>query len=159
MPEHSTIKAFVNAVKSRRTKPTKVLDALLSNPASYQGTPLLTSLQQPHALDNLPQWAKNELGKPGQSDPELSLSNAELDHINSWPKDEKDKARDALVTAIVGARPIAFRWELYDGALSVTQVDGLQGTGLITVRFLSPRDNVRHTGLTFGEVFVDIVKP
>lgn len=159
MPEHSTIKAFVNAVKSRRTKPTKVLDALFSKPASYQGTPLLTSLRQPHALDNLPQWARDELGKPGTGTPELALSNAEFVHINSWPNDEKEKAREALVAAVDGARSIAFHWELYDGALSVTQVDGLSGSGPIAVRFLSPRDNVRQGGLTYGEVYVDIVKP
>ena len=158
MPEYSSIKAFVNAVKTRRTKPTKVLDALFSSPAGYQGTPLLQSLRHAHALDDLPQWAKDELVKPGQSDPELALSAAELAHINSWPDDEKEKVRAAIVAAVDGARNITFLWELHDGALSVTQVDGLAGTGAITARFLSPRANIRKGGTTYGEVHVDIVK-
>jgi hypothetical protein len=165
MPEKSSIRKFIEAVNSGQTKTTKVLNRLFEGKtASYNGAMLADAahLGQPNSLNQLQAWAKDELRKPGNSDPELALSDADLDHFDSWPPGEKEKVRQALVAAVGPpggpSRDIHFSWALYAGTDSATQLDppGLAGTGDIRVTFLSPNKNVTKSPVTFGEVHVEI---
>jgi len=156
MPEYSTIRAFITAVQTRRTKATKVLDALLGNPSAYQGSSLLQNLRTWDA-NGLPGWAREELRKPGLSDSGLRVSEEELDHIARWPTGEKAKVRDAIVQAVDNNKSIAFFWELYNHETdSITDVSGAGDAGGITVRFLSPRGKIRKSDLAYGSINVDI---
>lgn len=165
MPARSSIQAFIEAVNSGQTKTTKVLNRLLEGKtASYNGAMLSDAahLGRANSLDQLQGWAKDELRKPGQNDPELALSDADLDHFDSWPPAEKEKVRRALAAAVGPAggpsRDIHFSWALYAGTGSATQLDppDLAGTGDIRVTFLSPHKNVTKSPVTFGEVHVQI---
>ena len=167
MPEKSSIKKFVEAVKTGKTKTTKVLNAVFENKtAAYNGSTLFDAshLGQARFLDDLRapdlDLVRDELRKPGKSDPELALDDADLDHMNSWSPDEKEKVRKALVDAVgasgAASRNIHFSWALYDGGDSKTDVDDPGPPGDIVVRFLSPRKNVDKSGFTYGEINVKI---
>ena len=150
MPELSTIRKFVDAVKTRETTVTKGLKALWNargqEPALVQALATLTMTP----LDPRLRQALIARGK---------LTNDEVNHLDKWPDPEKVKVRNALVTAL-GSSPVRdaqFYWEFYDGAASVTQVDNLAGPGDIIVTFRSPRANLRiDSTFNLGEIKVDV---
>jgi hypothetical protein len=167
VPDTSSIRTFIQAIKTGQTKTTKVLNALFgNNTASYNGSTLFDGdhLGKANVLDNLRDpavsWACDELRKPGQSDSSLAISEADIDHINSWPAAEKEQVRQALVAAVGPpggpSRGIHFSWGLYDGASSRTQVNTPPAPGAITVIFQSPRANVEKSTITYGDIQVRI---
>ncbi len=142
MPDMSTIKTFVKALKTGMTKTTKALDKC--DYASH-----LDELRKPHALDKpLPGWARGALQPP--------LSDAELDHIDDWPDGQKDLVREAIVTAAENKRKLQFFWELHSGTDEETDIQGLAGAGTTTIRFRSPRSKLRVSMATFGDISVNV---
>lgn len=141
MPEESTIKKFVKAIQTGRTHTTKALDSVDFNPH-------LGALGTPNVVDTLPDWARAGLQPP--------LSDAELDHIDSWPKDQKELVRQAVVTATQAKRKVQFFWELHSGTNEATDIQGLGGTGTVTIIFRSPRSKVKVSMATFGDISVDV---
>ncbi len=140
MPEESTIKKFVNAIQTGRTHTTKALD-------SVDFHPHLGALGTPNVVDTLPDWARAAL--------QPTLSDAELDHIDSWPNDQKELVRRAVVTATQANRKVQFFWELHSGPNEATDIRD-DGKGEITVTFRSPRSKVRVSTATFGDISVDV---
>lgn len=149
MPERSTIQSFINALQSGQTTITRGLQRLWDERSTLSN---ITSKAATLALTPLDADVKTALGARG-------LGTTELDHIDEWPDVEKRKVRRALVVALNSnpQRDVEFFWELYNGSASVAQIDNLHGPGTITVRFLSPRANVRVVAESIaGEVFVDL---
>jgi hypothetical protein len=150
MPVGSTMGEFLQALRTRRTKITKVLDQLFTNPGPLgppNPHPLFAWLSGGNALDQpLPQQARNFLGG-------LGLSPAELAHIDNWPPQQKDQVRAKLITAIAGNRNVHFSWRLLAGPDEVTDIEDPDAAGEITITFRNPERKVRISG---NEVKVDV---
>ena len=157
MPEGSTPKVFEAALKERRSKTTKALDAFFANPGQLKTHPIYASdkLKKTNVLSlPLKAWAKNEFVANG-----VTATKA-FKHINQWPAAQKERVRKALVHAIENNVKLRFFWELYGGAKEATTItpDPLPTSGTITIIFLSPQSRVRVSTAaeTFGEIFVDV---
>lgn len=154
---------FLQAIRTRSTKTTQVLDVIGTNLAAY-GAPIAANLAKANALNavggHLPAWAEQALNSVSGANPALvALTNQELLHIGGWPDAEKDKVREALYQAIQAGRAVRFYWELYAGANSVSQVDNLAGPGDISITFRSPQSKVKIKGAPSGQpddVTVDV---
>ncbi|OGO53270.1 MAG: hypothetical protein A2148_09080 [Chloroflexi bacterium RBG_16_68_14] len=148
MPEGSTIKKFVEALKSGRTNTTKALDTIFADASKRAAHS--KDLGAPGAFNRpLAGWARTELRSAG-------LSEQELTHIDDWPDDQKEDVRQALVTAINGKRAIHLSWELHSGPAEATDIQGLAGTGDVTVTFRSPRSKMKVSLATFGDISVEV---
>ncbi len=147
MPPGTTIKKFVDALKTRKTVINSALDQLFTESRRHEA--YLAELSNPDALNSpVPDWAKAELRKVG-------LGDVEFAHMNRWPDTHKEAMRKAIVTAIQTNRHVRFFWELHAGPDNVTDVQD-QGTGDITVTFRSPLSKVKVSMATFGEITVDV---
>jgi hypothetical protein len=146
MPVGSTPRELARALRSRSTRTTRVLKKLFTNPAQHRGTADFERLKIAHALDaisgQLPDWARNRL---------QGLSALELDHIGSWPDEDKERVRQALVTAVEMDRAVEFHWEVHPGPTEVTIIEDPSMTGGVTITFRSPERNVKG-----GDVTVDV---
>ena len=83
------------------------------------------------------------------------LSPLELDHILKWPDDQKEKVREAVVTALDSNRAVRFVWKLHDGGGELTDIRITSRGTIIT--FLSPWSKVRPPGARSGPVTPDDV--
>ena len=141
MPIGSTAKQFAMALKTKRTKTTKKLDALFK----AQAPGLVAALRATSPFTGLPEPFLSALSGEG-------LSPLELDHIHDWDDGQKESVRDTLVAAIDSTPPrkVRFFWELHDGPAELTLIDP-SGAGPIKITFFSPRSKVGG-----GPVFVDV---
>jgi hypothetical protein len=146
MPVASTPRQLARAIRTRSTRTTKALKQLFTNPGQHLGTADFNRLDTPHALDavngQLPAWAQNRLS---------TLSPLELSHIGSWPDEDKERVREALVKAVKKPLPVKFFWEVHPGPNEVTLIEDPDMTGGITIIFRSPESNVKG-----GDVTVDV---
>jgi hypothetical protein len=149
MPERSSIQSFINALQSGQTTITRGLKQLWDDRAAL---PNITSRAATLTLTPLDAEVDAALRARG-------LATKEIDHINEWSNGEKVKVRRALVVALNSnpQRDVEFSWELYNGSASVAQIDNLNGTGTIRVRFRSPRANIQTVADEItGEVNVQL---
>ena len=134
MPEPSTIKKFVESLKTGETNTTKVLEKLFGSQQALQALsnhPNVTNgdLARANALSSganggLPVWAKQELQGQGPASGLLGglrLSDKELEHIDSWPAPQRDRVRGALAAAVSSGNPVHFSWELHAGNAEETE--------------------------------------
>ncbi len=140
MPVASTPRELAKAVRTRRTKTTRALKKLLTNPGQHRGTADFNRLTRRNALNRpLRSWARNRL---------QNLSADELNHIDDWPDEGKEKVRQALVDAILNNRAVRFFWEVHPGQSEVTLIENPDMTGGITITFRSPEKNVQGGNVT-----------
>lgn len=151
MPPMSTIQTFIDALRTGQTRTTRGLNEIFGEPAAA-GAALKPDqaalLGSPGGLDALAGWMRDLLKRV--SDP---LTDAELDHIDEWPRVHKERVRLALVRAIEDDVAVRFSWEIHSGAAPDTAITD-QGTDGIFVTFRSPRARVRLEGDGAGEIFV-----
>ncbi len=148
MPQTSTVKEFVTALRTRESKTTKALTKYFTGPGRHRDR--LPAFSRRGALNILPSWARRDLRA-------LGLENKELSHINQWPNGQKEEVRKALVTAIENNRNVRFFWELHGGRTEETEVTD-SGKGAITIVFRSPQRNTRVStaSSTFSQIMVDV---
>ncbi len=157
MPDHTPITKFIKTLRTRKTDITRSLDELFdmkyrndlkNHPdiGTFKGTP--------NVLNTLPQWARDALQRPPRPgvirDP---VSNEELDHIDNWPNDQKEKVRVKLAHAIDNDRAVVFFWELYRGGVEHVAIDDPPNGEPISITFSSPFDNVTEAT---GEIKVKV---
>jgi hypothetical protein len=113
------------------------------NRASLKAHPNIGNLSTPNILDTLPEWARVALkNAPAPGVIRDPVTDAELEHINSWPNKHKEQVRLALAEAINNDRVVEFFWELYRGQSEHIVVDIPAEGGDIHITFYSPYDNV-----------------
>ncbi len=155
MPNASTMAKFLEARRTGKTDVTRALDSVFTSPGHLQGDEpaLFTWLSGAHALDQpLTPEARNFLkGLQGG----LSMSDADLDHIDDWPSNQKEKVRRKLVKAIEEDRNVKFVWKLHNGDTELTDREDPGPPGGITIKFRSPWNNVKLSA-TGDEVTVDV---
>jgi len=155
MPMASTPVEFANALAERRSNITKALDDLFSKPGSLATHPHVGDLRTNRYFDDtVRQWVKDEMIARGVT------KTREFNHMDDWPKAQKENLRKAMVHAIDNNVKMRFFWELYGGSNEATTIepDPLPTSGTITVTFLSPQSRVRvgQAPSTFGQIFVDV---
>jgi len=146
MPDHTPISKFIKTLRTRKTDITRSLDELfdLANRDDLKNDPNIDTFKNtPYVLDVLPQWARDALQRPPRPgvfrDP---VSDEELEHIDSWPNDQKEKVRLALANAVNTDRAACFFWELYRGDVEHVAVDDPSEGGSVNIVFYSPYMNI-----------------
>jgi hypothetical protein len=157
MPDHTPISKFITTLRTRKTDITRSLDELfdLANRDDLKNDPNIDTFKNtPYVLDVLPQWARDALQRPPRPgvirDP---VSDEELEHIDSWPNDQKEKVRAALANAITTDRAACFFWELYRGDVEHVAVDDLSDGGCVNIVFYSPYKNITEAT---GEIKISV---
>jgi len=113
MPPYSKIQTFVDALKTGETNITRSIDKLAND--GDKRAKYLTSIQKRNAFDSFPTWLRRELRVAG-------MRKAEIDHVERWPKKEKESVRVEIVAAIEKKRKLHFGWEIYDGRRPVSDI-------------------------------------
>ncbi len=131
MPPYTTIPKLLKAISTGRSKTTDALEDLFKT----QRQALASHLRRTGSLNGLKPWLQTALAP-------YALTAGELKHIQDWPDGEKEKVRQALVTALdtPGAK-VHFRWGTHPLATENSSI--LQAPGLTTIKFLSPNNRVR----------------
>ncbi len=144
MPAGTSWATFNQARLSGVTKTTQALGALYTERAAT----LVAALRTASPFGGLPEPFRTALDSKG-------LSPLELDHILKWPDDQKEKVREAVVTALDSNRAVRFVWKLHDGGDERTEVRTTSQGTIIT--FLSPWSKVRPPEARSGPVVPDDV--
>ncbi len=158
MPVASSIQELIDALKTKKTRTMRALDELFGSEEALNRLltpphPNLSDLNNPNVFepdpgDPLPQWAVDELtGAPGaRGQVTQTLSPVEIEHINQWPRANKEDLRVALKSALESQppRPLEFLWELHGGDSEEIDIDTTPTPGRIIFR--SPQRNVEVSG-------------
>ncbi|MEX0682544.1 MAG: hypothetical protein WD904_03015 [Dehalococcoidia bacterium] len=145
MPPYSTLRTFIDALRTGETNITQCLENVTNNRALRDAH--LAEVQTPNAFDGaLPQWLCDALDQAG-------MSNDEIRHIERWPAREKEIVRQQVALSIGDNRTLRYGWELQDGDAPVSDVR-VQNSNEAVIIFRSPRSGVHLKTVNFG--FVDI---
>lgn len=128
MPPMSSIRSFINAVKTGQTPTTRALERI----AAVRTEHMRTALQRPGALNR-------PLGAAFRNSLRDDLDDVAITQcIDNWPDDHKERVRLALVDAVRDGRPIRFRWGLTAASEFETFIDD-PGYGPITFTARTPQ--------------------
>jgi hypothetical protein len=146
MPVYSTLKSFINALRTGDTNITLCLERLANDRAKR--AQYATDIRAiPSGVGQLPGWLRNEMVQTGMSQPEV-------DHCERWPDSEKEKVRLQLIDAIDHDNDLHFSWELFAGDDPVSDVRR-DASHDIRVAFLSPRKGIILSAINHGDVKVE----
>jgi hypothetical protein len=148
MPPMSTIRTFIDALSTGRTRTTKALEEATSRRRGATAEELMAALGRRGAL-NAP------LEDPiRQIIRKTSLPDRYIDRcIDAWPDAQKERARRAMVRAMRDGKRLRFRWGLTAGRGYETEIT-TAGTRT-TITALSPRSTLH---VSAGEVHVAPVR-
>ena len=145
MPDTTEIKKFIRSLQRGKSDVADALDKIfaMNNRAALNAHPDMGTFKDlqgnPNLLHpNIPDFVRTLFTNEG-------VTAGEIDHINKWPKEQKENIRAALVKALDGNRAVEFFWELYGGNNEDTPIvpPGGAGTGDINITFQSPRKKLR----------------
>lgn len=145
MPPFSTLRTFVNSLKSGETNITRSLERLVRDDKKREK--YREWVDRPNSLDGeFPPWLRTELVQAG-------MKEAEIEHIQDWPDSQKEVVRAQISGAVKDKRPLRFGWELYDGKHPKSDVrrDSDQEVRIV---FQSPREGVELSFVNYGKVRV-----
>jgi hypothetical protein len=157
MPDHTPITKFIKTLRTRKTDITRSLDEIfdMTYRDELKNDPNIDRFKNTaDVLNTLPQWARDVLQRPPRPgiirDP---VSDEEIDHINDWPDDQKERVRLKLVEAIDNDRGVHFFWELYRGDVEHVAIDDPASGEDLNIIFYSPYDNITEAT---GEIKVRV---
>ena len=145
MPAYSTLRTFIDSLRTGETNITRSLESLLNNPVKrgdYGDRVRTLDVTQP-----FPAWLREELLAAG-------MKMKEVNHVERWPNAGKELVRRELQAAIGANGTLRFTWELFDGDDPDTEVRQRQGADTRIV-FKSPRKGVQLSHLNHGAIHVD----
>ena len=143
MPAYSSLKTFIQSLKTGETNITKTFAKALA----AEGVDNISddTCIDPHLSD----WLKSALAKHGMKPEEIA-------HLeNDWPMEKKKEVRLWIVSAVQASRSVAFSWELFAGANPSNRKDDGDPPEPVSITFQSPRKGVRLSGMNYGQVKVD----
>ena len=148
MPPMSSLRTFIEALRTGETRTTKALDHVVAHRRGAKAAKLIDLLHKPGALKAPLQDPFRQAVK-GAPLPEKYIQQC----IDGWPDAQKEKIRRALVTGIRDHRRIRFVWGLTPAAGFQTEIRKTStgtgtGTGKLTITALTPRSSLRahHDG-------------
>jgi len=137
VPPTTSVQTFINALRSKQTKITLALDALMKGKARALTDDEMHQLEAERAFD-LPHAATWPLSLYIT----MGMSASEIAHLESWPSSQRELVRKAVVDAIKTSTQVRFFWDLGDGTESQTDVQNMPGLGYV-VTFWTPRTNIK----------------
>ncbi len=155
MPSGSKLKDLIKDLQDRQSNITRALNDMLGSAAALAdyrsggarhpppGHAIRNQdgLVEPGTAKDLPPWAIHELA----TNPHVArrLRPDEITHIESWPKQQMEDVRKAIVGVIdnPGAPPLNFSWVLHDGNNEETDVSDLPN-----IVFRSPQKRLTSSG-------------
>jgi hypothetical protein len=147
MPAYSTLRTFVLAVQTGRTNIVNVLERICAE--SPADSPEVLAIQAPGSAQPLPEVIKAAFRSKGMTEPEVQ-------HIERWPADQKERVRAEIVRAIQAGEALAFSWELFGGESPDAEFRPREGGGRL-IAFRSPRSAVRLSRMNYGDISVEEV--
>lgn len=144
MPPTTSVRTFIRALQTGRTRITAALDELLKV-QNLGNNQFFEDFSQPGALNGeLPQYLRDALIERG-------LSEEELQHMDHWPDAKKELVRQAIVDAITNERGVKFEWELHSGGQSENAIQIEDDQTKVTFR--SPRAGLNLTATGTVEAY------
>jgi hypothetical protein len=145
MPAYSTLRTFIDSLRTGETNITHSLESLLNNPEKRRAR--AGDVQNLDVSQPFPEWLREEFRNAG-------MSEKEINHIESWPNTGKEIVRSELQAAIGTNGTLRFNWEIFDGDHPETAVRSRDGANARIV-FQSPRTGVQLHHFNFGAIHVD----
>jgi hypothetical protein len=136
MAPMSSIRTFINALKTGETRTTRALNRVIAERRSAAADERRAALRHPGAM-----------AAPLQPPLRDALRSAALpdemitECIDRWPDDHKERVRRALVKALAEGHRVRFAWGLTDADHLQTEIRTSGRT--VTVSALSPRSSLR----------------
>ena len=148
MPPYTTLRTFIEAISTGKTNITRSLEKATNDPARRAA--LATAIAAKDAFNHpISREIHDALIQAGMTQPEV-------DHIQRWPDDQKERIRSRLVDVWGQNKSIYFSWEIHSGPEPVTEIT-TDSSGDSFVAFRSPRAGVRITSsLNLGNIQVDV---
>jgi hypothetical protein len=144
----STLKTFIEALKSGETRTTKALERLLRRRRSATTQAVIAALRQPGALNRRLDASLRSALNPPLSDTTISIC------IDNWPDTQKEEARKQIIWAINKGGSVQIRWGLKSGAGYDAKFK--RSGNNVTITALSPRSSLKISG---GEIYVAPARP
>ena len=131
MPVYSSVKAFIDSLKTGDTNTTKTFTRALR----ARG---VSAISDRSSVDpNLSAELKRILARFGMKPEEIA-------HVeNEWPAEKRNQVRLWILAAVAANRKVAFSWELFAGADTANRREQPATPEPITIVFRSPRAGVR----------------
>jgi hypothetical protein len=150
MPPYTTLRTFIDALKSGETNITRVLEDVAADRPLLEAN--AADLRTPGRFHPVfPDWARGALIDRNRP---RCLSLQELAHIEAWPPDEKEAVRVQLARSLDEPVRLVFRWEIHDGDEPRTELRRESG-GEAQLVFRSPRAGVELTSrINMGDIRV-----
>jgi hypothetical protein len=137
MPPYTTLRTFIDALKSGETNITRVLEDVAADRALLEAN--AADLRTPGRFEPyFPDWARAALTDSSRV---RRLSAEELAHIEAWPASEKEAVRVQLARSLDAPLRLIFRWEIFDGDDPRTELRRDEA-GEAEIVFRSPRKGV-----------------
>jgi hypothetical protein len=137
MAPMSSLRTFIEALRTGETRTTKALDHVVARRHGAKAAELITLLHKRGAL-NAPLQDPFRQAVKGAPLPERYIQEC----IDGWPDAQKEKMRRALVIGIRDHRRIRFAWGLTPEAGFQTEIRHT-GAGALTITALTPRSSLR----------------
>lgn len=153
MPSSTTIKQLVLDLQDRKSEIARKFDSC--NDKCQKDSAYRTKI-----LNLINSWNLN--AQPPQPLPaglvtEIDLTPNEVAHIEDWP--QKAVVRNEIVRALTPDSPLdmEFFWDLLGDPQGTQSIPDIDSTGTpIKITFLTRRNQVTKSGLTYGEVKLGI---
>jgi hypothetical protein len=143
MPVYSSLRTFIDSLKTGETNITKTIAKALA--AEGVGPISQESSVKPNLSDDL----KNIFTQYG-------MKSEEIAHIeNEWTGEKRNEVRLWILAADAASQGVAFSWELFAGDDPANRKDDPGAPGPVSVTFRSPRKGVKLSWLNYGQVHVD----
>jgi hypothetical protein len=136
MAPMSSIRTFINALKTGETRTTRALNKVVADRRSAAAHERRAALGHSGAMDAPLQPPFRDALRSAALPDEMIT-----ECIDRWPDDHKERVRRALVKALKEGQRVQFAWGLTDGDDLRTEIRTTGGT--VTVSALSPRSSLR----------------
>ena len=146
MPAYSSLRTFVNSLRTGQTNITETFVKALADPNFDPSQSDADSKVVP-----LSPWIVTQLKRHG-------MEQDEIDHLNNeWPSAKKYLVRQWVHAAVTAnpKRSVAFSWELFAGDDPDNSMVDPGAPDPVSITFLSPRQGVRLSRLNFGSAHVE----
>ena len=147
MPPTTAIQTFIDALRTKQTRMTQVLEHLANGLSAAEKQELAVPDVFGGSLNHWPSAVRRKISQHIQNP-------AEIAHLQAWPSAEREKARRAIADGVASGDGVVLRWDLGDGNAPITEVQPHVPGQPYVVTFRSPRSNLRWE-MAQNEVFVD----
>jgi hypothetical protein len=143
MPAYSTLRAFIDSLRTGETNITQTFARALA--AEGVGPIGNRDSVDPKLSDTVKGLLRKHHMKP-----------AEIEHVDEhWTGAQRNEVREWILAAVAAGRDVTFSWELFAGSATGNRRDDPGAPAPVSITFLSPREGVNLHRPNFGQINVD----